>query len=283
MFKNKVNAENYLILIKFQHMKYNQLSEEKMLSLVLEGVEEAINELSTDEGLGRFLGSATQWARNKLNNFKADFKAGQNAQRWQNRDYDPYARYGDEGDKMRNFGGPEYGAYRYNKTVERNAAAPHYTRERVGKQNQEQGKQQQAAPAQQSMSPSKQASQSQMPRQTKRPQQQQRSQRTSNQGQKPLQNGISPNPDLLVQNDNDIVRRAENMTDIMSSYGLEPVYSKQDISNGHARKGATPVNWKSKNGGKITHQQRQAIQQWAKYKLQEQRKEISILLNEQFK
>ena len=182
MFKNKVNTKNYLEIIKFQSMKYSQLSEEKMLSLVLEGVEEAIDELSTDEGLGRFLGSATQWAKNKLNNFKADFKAGQNAQRWQNRDYDPYARYGDEGDKMRNFGGPEYGAYRYNKTVERNAAAPHYTRERVGKQTQGQG--QQTVPSQQSMQAPKQTPQSQMPRQAKRPQQQQRARQTNNQGQR---------------------------------------------------------------------------------------------------
>lgn len=263
-------------------MPKSQLSEEKMVSLILEGTVEALEEMSTDEGLGRFLGSATQWARNKLNNFKADFKAGQNAQRWRNKDYDPYAKYGNEGENMRNFNGPEYGAYRYNKTVERNANAPHYTRERIGRQSQassQEGSQQQSqAPQRQHTAP-----QGTISRQRTQSQAQQRTQQAANQGQIPMLNGIGPNPDLIAQNDPNIVQRANNMTDMMSVYGLKPVYAKQDMINGQVRQGATPVSWKSSDGKKLTQQQRMAIQQWAKYKLREQKEELRKLLAEQRK
>ena len=259
-------------------MPKSQLSEEKMASLILEGTVEALEEMSADEGLGRFLGSATQWARNKLNNFKADFKAGQNAQRWYNRDYDPYAKYGEEGENMRNFGGPEYGAYRYNKTVNRNINAPQYTRERIGRQSQsssQEGSQQQSqTPQRQQTAPqgtiSRQRTQSQAPQ-------------AANQGQIPMPNGIGPNPDLIAQNDSNILQRANNMTDMMSAYGLKPVYAKQDMINGQVRQGATPVSWKSSDGKKLTQQQRMAIQQWAKYKLREQKEELRKLLAEQKK
>lgn len=261
-------------------MPKSQLSEEKMVSLILEGTVEALEEMSADEGLGRFLGSATQWARNKLNNFKADFKAGQNAQRWYNRDYDPYAKYGNDGENMRNFNGPEYGAYRYNKTVERNANAPHYTRERIGRQSQtssQEGSQQQSqAPQRQKTAP-----QGTIPRQRTQSQAQQRTQQAANQGQIPMLNGIGPNPDLIAQNDPNIVQRANNMTDMMSAYGLKPVYAKQDMINGQVKQGATPISWKSSDGKKLTQQQRMAIQQWAKYKLREQKEELKKLLAEQ--
>ena len=269
-------------MINKKKMPKSQLSEEKMVSLILEGTVEALEEMSTDEGLGRFLGSATQWARNKLNNFKADFKAGQNAQRWYNRDYDPYAKYGNEGENMRNFNGPEYGAYRYNKTAERNANAPHYTRERIGRQSQtssQEGSQQQSqAPQRQQTAP-----QGTISRQRTQSQAQQRTQQAANQGQIPMLNAIGPNPDLIAQNDPNIVQRANNMTDMMSAYGLKPVYAKQDMINGQVRQGATPISWKSSDGKKLTQQQRMAIQQWAKYKLREQKEELRKLLAEQRK
>lgn len=263
-------------------MPKSQLSEEKMVSLILEGTVEALEEMSADEGLGRFLGSATQWARNKLNNFKADFKAGQNAQRWYNRDYDPYAKYGNEGENMRNFNGPEYGAYRYNKTVERNANAPHYTRERIGRQSQTSS---QEGSQQQSQAPQRQKTtlQGTISRQRTQSHAQQRTQQAANQGQIPMLNGIGPNPDLIAQNDPNIVQMANNMTDMMSAYGLKPVYAKQDMINGQVRQGATPISWKSSDGKKLTQQQRMAIQQWAKYKLREQKEELRKLLAEQRK
>lgn len=259
-------------------MPKSQLTEEKLMSLVLEGTVEALEEMSTDEGLGRFLGSATQWARNKLNNFKADFKAGQNAQRWRNKDYDPYAKYGNEGENMRNFNGPEYGAYRYNKTVERNANAPHYTRERIGNQTPAQSTIQQS-----NQSRSRQGQQTSSQKNISRQRTQAQPRQVANQQQSPMLNGIGPNPDLIAQNDPNIVQRANNMTDMMSAYGLKPIYAKQDIVNGHVKQGATPINWKSSDGKKLTQQQRMAIQQWAKYKLREQKEELRKLLAEQKK
>ena len=102
-------------------------------------IDESINEMIADEGLGNFLGRASQWIRNKYNNFKADYKAGQNAERWKNLYYDPYEKYGKAGEEMRNLNGPEYAALRYNLTVDRNARAPQYTREKrsgnYGQQN----------------------------------------------------------------------------------------------------------------------------------------------------
>lgn len=89
-------------------------------------IQECITEALEDEGVGNWLGNAYQWARNKWNNFKGDFNAGRNHQRYLNKDYDPYHYY-DNADDFRNFGGQEYGAYRYNQTVDRNNAAKQWT------------------------------------------------------------------------------------------------------------------------------------------------------------
>jgi hypothetical protein len=110
-----------------------QLTEARLKQIVAESISEVLNEAEEDEGLGRFLGNAYQWARNKAANFKQDFNAARNYQRYKNRDYDPYAPYGDEADKFRNFNGSEYAAYRYNKTAERNRNADQYSREKVGR------------------------------------------------------------------------------------------------------------------------------------------------------
>ena len=91
------------------------LSEERLQEII----SEAINEAIEDEGLGRWLGNAYQWGRNKVNNFKGEFNAGRNNQRWQNRDFDPYHGMKDA-DQMRNFNGDEYAQYRYNLTADRN-------------------------------------------------------------------------------------------------------------------------------------------------------------------
>ena len=91
------------------------ITEERLQKLI----SEAINEAIEDEGLGRWLGNAYQWGRNKINNFKGEFNAGRNNQRWQNRDFDPYHGMKDA-DQMRNFNGDEYGQYRYNLAADRN-------------------------------------------------------------------------------------------------------------------------------------------------------------------
>jgi len=82
-----------------------------------------INENTNNEGVGKFLGSAYQWLRNKYYNFKNDFRAGRNYQRYKNMDYDPYSNYGDDADKFRNLGGQEYANYRYNLAKDRNQNA----------------------------------------------------------------------------------------------------------------------------------------------------------------
>lgn len=97
------------------------ISEEKLNQLIYESIQESLE----DEGLGRWLGNAYQWARNKWNNFKGDFNAGRNYQRYKNKDYDPYHYY-QNGDEFRNLGGRQYGDYRYDLTADRNANAKQY-------------------------------------------------------------------------------------------------------------------------------------------------------------
>ena len=113
-------------------MTKNLISEERLEQLIEESIYEVLSEGQYDEGLGRWLGNAYQWARNKWNNFKGDFNAGRNYQRYKNRDYDSYEPYGDEADAIRNFGGREYGAYRYNLAADRRAKAQQYTTDKVG-------------------------------------------------------------------------------------------------------------------------------------------------------
>ena len=97
------------------------ISEEKLNQLIYESIQESLE----DEGLGNWLGNAYQWARNKWNNFKGDFNAGRNHQRYLNKDYDPYHYY-DNADEFRNLGGRQYADYRYDLAAERNAAARQY-------------------------------------------------------------------------------------------------------------------------------------------------------------
>lgn len=108
------------------------ISESRLHELIQESIYEVLQEAQYDEGIGHFLGNLWQSAKNKWNNFKGDFNAGRNKARWDNRDYDSFSYYGDEADNFRNYGGYEYGADRYNKTVERNARAKQYGRQKYG-------------------------------------------------------------------------------------------------------------------------------------------------------
>lgn len=256
-----------------------KISEKRLKEIIQEGIMEALE----DEGLGSMLGTATQWVRNKFNNFKADYRAAQNIQRLRNAPYDAFAKYGEEGERARNMNGPEYSAYRYNQAVERNKQAPQYTREKYGKSTPQNNSTPQAQDQSQPT-----------------PQRQKRGQSIKPQHGHVDVSKIAPNPDLVapnsrqqnsvqqkfnvdnsIKNDTNLVRRAQNVTDILKSqYNLSPIYSKNDLVNGNPKKGATPVNWKSANGGKLTPQQRQAIQQWAKFKLREQRENVDKILQE---
>jgi hypothetical protein len=111
------------------------ISEERLNRIIEESIIETINEAVEDEGLGHALGNAYQWARNKWNNFKGDFNAGRNYQRYQNVNYDPYSKY-NNGDEFRNLNGQEYATQRYNNTVTRNANARQWTRDKIGQDTQ---------------------------------------------------------------------------------------------------------------------------------------------------
>lgn len=111
------------------------ISEERLNRIIEESIIETINEAMEDESIGHTLGNAYQWARNKWNNFKGDFNAGRNHQRYQNMNYDPYSKY-NNGDEFRNLNGQEYAAKRYNNTVTRNANARQWTRDKIGQDTQ---------------------------------------------------------------------------------------------------------------------------------------------------
>ena len=95
------------------------ISEERLNAIIAKSINEALE----DEGLGtriaRGLGNAAQWVQNRVNNYKNAFDAGRNKQRYANKDYDPYQGM-KNADAVRNFGGDEYGQYRYNITADRN-------------------------------------------------------------------------------------------------------------------------------------------------------------------
>lgn len=227
------------------------LTEEKLNTIIHESIMEAIEEAGGLEKLAGWAGRTYQKFLNKKNNMKGAWKMGRNYERWNNRDFDPAAQYSSDADNIRNFGGPEYSAYRYNTTVQRNMDAPQYTRQK----NRAAGAEQEKQTA------------------------------VSNNQAYGGNTGIQPNPDLIGQrreqqsypagsrvelynnhaNDNaGAVQNLHNMDAVLRDSGLEAIYGKDDPQH----KG-TPVGWRPKNGAKITPQQRNMVQQWQKYKLRE--------------
>ena len=103
-------------------MKKN-ITESELKALISESIYEVLNESEFDEGFGHWLGSAFQGMRNKWNNFKNDFKAGQNDAREKNKDYNPYSVYGDREDNVRRMGNGAYPQYRYDLETRRNQQA----------------------------------------------------------------------------------------------------------------------------------------------------------------
>ena len=257
------------------------ISENRLQELIQESICEVLQESQYDEGLGHWLGNAYQTMRNKWNNFKGDFNAGRNKARWDNRDYDAFSYYGDDADNFRNYGGYEYGADRYNKTVERNARAKQYGRGKYGDegmpypnqgggstntppqspQNQtvqghpDLGGGQQTTQTPQNTSTTPQQTPQQTPRQAPAAQPQRATQPMNGR-----QNPINPNDTAL---NNKAAWEAK-----MKKMGL--------VNKGSVQR----PQWHNANGGKLTPDQKNAIQQWSRFKLNEQKKELNRLIKE---
>ena len=240
------------------------ISENGLQELIQEGICEVLQESQYDEGLGHWLGNAYQTMRNKWNNFKGDFNAGRNKARWDNRDYDAFSYYGDDADNFRNYGGYEYGADRYNKTVERNARAKQYGRGKYGDEGMpypnQRGSRANAplqSPAQVQGHPD--LGGSQQPQQTSQSTPAAQPQRAT-QPMNGRQNPINPN-DTAVNN----------------KAAWEAKMKKMGLVN----KGSVQrPQWHNANGGKLTPDQKNAIQQWKRFKLNEQKKELNRLIKE---
>ena len=261
-------------------MAKGYISEERLRQLIHESITEVLMENENDEGLGRFLGNAYQWAKNKWNNFKGDFNAARNYQRYKNRDYDSFEPYGDEADEIRNFGGREYGAYRYNQARERNNSARQYDRaiNRNNSQNTD------MAPH-----PGLNNNQEQQP---ETPVQKQPETPVQQQPETPVQQ----QPKTQPQSKRDEVEarfKSQNYPRKPESWmrTTEPsnaVYGKQMAIRNLKRVGIVPQNgnwnkpsgWKNVNGGKITPDQKKTIQTYNKFLFEEQLNELNKKLNE---
>ena len=100
-----------------------RISQDRLNKIINESIEEVIDEMMVDEGIGHAIGRAHQWLRNKYRNFKNDIEAGRRYERDRNMQYDPYAQYGNDADRIRSLDGTTYANARYNLTVDRNRRA----------------------------------------------------------------------------------------------------------------------------------------------------------------
>ena len=259
------------------------ISESRLHELIQESIYEVLQEAQYDEGLGHWLGNAFQTMKNKWNNFKGDFNAGRNKARWDNRDYDSFSYYGDEADNFRNYGGYEYGADRYNKTVERNARAKQYGRGKYGDEGMpypNQGGGRTNTPPQ---SPQNQANPS--PTQVQGhpdlgggQQTPQTPQSTSAAPQQTQQQAPAAQPQRATQPMNGRQNPVNpNDTALNNKAAWEAKMKKMGLVN----KGSVQrPQWHNANGGKLTPDQKNAIQQWSRFKLNEQKKELDRLIKE---
>ena len=264
-------------------MSKNYISEERLRQLIQESITEVLMENENDEGLGRFLGNAYQWAKNKWNNFKGDFNAARNYQRYKNRDYDPFEHYGDEADEIRNFGGREYGAYRYNQARDRNNSARQY--DRTINRNNSQNTDMVPHPGHNNNNNNNQEQQPETPvQQPETPVQQQ--------PEAPVQQ----QPETQPQTKRDEVEaRFKNQNYprnpqswMRTTEPSDAVYGKQMAIRNLKRVGIVPQNgnwnkpsgWKNVNGGKLTPDQKKTIQTYNKFLYEEKLNELNKILNE---
>lgn len=104
-------------------MQKNVISENRLRELVNESIYEVLNENEFDERIGHWLGNKFQTARNAVNNFINDFKAGQNDAREQNKDFNSYDVFGNRENDVRRMGNGSYPKYRYELEKSRNQQA----------------------------------------------------------------------------------------------------------------------------------------------------------------
>ena len=256
------------------------ISEERLKQLIQESITEVLNEEEFDEGIGHWLGKTFQGLKNKWNNFKGDFNAGRNKARYDNRDYDSFSEFGDEADDIRNFGGREYGAHRYNLNGERRRNARQYdtTLNRNNSQNTD------MAPH-----PGLNNNQEQQP---ETPVQQQPETPVQQQPETPVQQ----QPKTQPQSKRDQVQARFNKGNyppnpqswMRTSEPSDAAYKKQMAIRNLKRVGIVPQNgnwnkpsgWKNVNGGKLTPDQKKTIQTYNKFLFEEKLNEISNMLNE---
>lgn len=269
------------------------ISESRLHELIQESIYEVLQEAQYDEGIGHFLGNLWQSAKNKWNNFKGDFNAGRNKARYDNRDYDSYSHYGDEGNEFRNFGGQEYGAHRYNTTVDRNAGARQWTRQRYGDEGMpypNQGGGRTNTPPQSSQNPNPSPTQvqghpglgggqqtPQTPQSTPAAPQQTQQQAPAA-PQQTQQQAPAAQPQRETQPMNGRQNPVNpNDTAVNNKAAWEAKMKKLGLVN----KGSVQrPQWHNVNGGKLTPDQKNAIQQWSRFKLNEQKKELDRLIKE---
>ena len=265
----------------FYYMNKMVISESRLREIVNESIYEVLTEEEFDEGFGHWLGKTFQNARNKWNNFKNDFKAGQNKARYDNRDYDSYSRWGDDADDIRNFGGREYSAYRYNLAADRNNNARQYTtnkgRQQAPSQQQAQEPVQQQTPVQQqAQEPVQQQAPTQahpalnnnQTAQTPAQQQAPTQQQTPEQQQAPEQpksSGVNMNYEP-----SDAVQRKRWAINMYKNNGIVP-------QNGNWNK---PSGWKNLYGGKLTDDQKYIMKQYSKFLFEDQIMDLKNQLNE---
>lgn len=264
-------------------MAKNLISEERLEQLIKESIYEVLSEGQYDEGLGRWLGNAYQWARNKWNNFKGDFNAGRNYQRYKNRDYDSYEPYGDEADAIRNFGGREYGAYRYNLAADRRAKAKQYTTDKVGNNGGSIPKITPHPDLGGQVSPNSGATKTTPAV-------------SSAQTQSDTATTVTPSPSTPTTPATPTQSTPATPTTGTTRMNSNGKYGTTDatgagrkalqqamIASGLVPQGNPnqPSGWKNAKGGKLTPQQKTLIQQWKRYKaFQEQLKKLEKVLNE---
>lgn len=252
------------------------ISENRLRELLNESIYEVLTEEEFDEGFGHLLGKTFQNARNKWNNFKNDFKAGQNKARYDNRDYDSYSKWGDDADDIRNFGGREYSAYRYNLAADRNNNARRYT---TDKGRQQATSQQQTPVQQQAQEPVQQ--QAQEPVQQQAPTQAHPALNNNNQtAQTPAQQQAPVQQQAPEQQKSSGVN--------MNYEPSDAVQRKRWAINTYKNNGIVPQNgnwnnpsgWKNLYGGKLSEKQKYIMKQYGKYLFESQIIELKNQLNE---
>ena len=260
-------------------MSKNYISEERLKQLIQESIKDVLLENENNEWFARALGNAFQWGKNKWNNFKADFNAGRNKARYDNRDYDPFEPYGDEADEIRNFGGREYGTYRYNKAIERNNNARQYDRtiNRNNSQNTD------MAPH-----PGLNNNQEQQP---ETPAQQQPETPAQQQPETPVEQQPKPKSkreELQARiNSGNYPKKQESW--VRTTEPSDAAYGRQMAIRNLERAGIVPQNgdWnkrplhlKNVKGGGLTEPQKEIIRTYNKFLYEEKLKELNKKLNE---